>query len=103
MLLQNLYYQIVAKALCEHSPIQEKSDSFGSLFVVISQASRDNQPANHQTTRQQNNKTTRQQNNQICLEDNTEQSESNPGRSLGIIIMKRKTVWKTVPNSQNSH
>ena len=23
--------------------------------------------------------------NKICLEDNTEQSESNPGRSLGII------------------
>ena len=63
MLLQNLYYQIVAKALCEHSPIQEKSDSFGSLFVVISQASRDNQPAkppNNKTTKQQNNKTTKQ-------------------------------------------
>ena len=24
-------------------------------------------------------------NNKICLEDNTERSESNPGRSLGII------------------
>ena len=62
MLLQNLYYQIVAKVLCEHSPIQEKSDSFGSLFVVISQASRDNQPAkppNNKTTKQPDNKTTR--------------------------------------------
>ena len=65
MLLQNLYYQIVAKVLCEHSPIQEKSDSFGSLFVVISQASRDNQPAkpqNYKATKQQDNKTTKQPN-----------------------------------------
>ena len=32
-----------------------------------------------------------------CLEDNTERSESNPGRSLGIINMTRMAVWKTVP------
>ena len=38
----------------------------------------------HLTTKQLNNKTTRQQDNKICLEDNTERSESNPGRSLGI-------------------
>ena len=63
MLLQNLYFQIVARMLHEWSPIQEKSDSFGSLFVVISQASRDNHPAkppNHKTTKQQDNKTTKQ-------------------------------------------
>ena len=38
-----------------------------------------------QTTRQQNNKTTKQQ---ICLEDSTERSESNPGRSLGTYRQK---------------
>ena len=41
------------------------------------------QPSN-QTTRQPDNKTTRQPNNKLCLEDITEQSESNPGQSLGI-------------------
>ena len=35
--------------------------------------------------------------NKICLEDNTEQSESNPGRSLGIINKEGTAVWKTVP------
>ena len=38
----------------------------------------------HLTTKQPNNKTTKQLNNKICLEDNTERSESNPGRSLGM-------------------
>ena len=33
---------------------------------------------------QPNNQTTRQPNNNQCLEDITEQSESNPGQSLGI-------------------
>jgi len=32
-----------------------------------------------------NDQTTKQQNNKIWLEANTERSESNPGRSLGII------------------
>ena len=41
------------------------------------------QPGN-QTTKQPNNKTTKQQDNKLCLEDITEQSESNPGQSLGI-------------------
>ena len=45
----------------------------------------------NQTTTQLNNKTTKQQ-------DNTEHSESNPGRSLGDIKNKLKAVWKTVPN-----
>ena len=27
----------------------------------------------------------------ICLEDNTERSESNPGRSLGIITSSKKS------------
>ena len=40
---------------------------------------------NEQTTKQLNNQTTKQQNNKIWLEANTERSESNPGRSLGII------------------
>ena len=40
--------------------------------------------ASNQTTRQPNNKTTKQQDNNQCLEDITEQSESNPGQSLGI-------------------
>ena len=44
-------------------------------------------------------KATSQQSNKICLEDSTERSESNPGRSLGITNMKKATVWKTVPNS----
>ena len=35
--------------------------------------------------------------NKVCLEDNTEQSESNPGRSLGIINKEGTAVWKTVP------
>ena len=39
---------------------------------------------NNQTTRQPDNQTTRQPNNKLCLEDITEQSESNPGQSLGI-------------------
>ena len=44
---------------------------------------------NNQTTKQpdnqqQDNQTTRQPNNKLCLEDITEQSESNPGQSLGI-------------------
>ena len=38
----------------------------------------------NQTTKQQDNQTTRQPNNKLCLEDITEQSESNPGQSLGI-------------------
>ena len=43
-----------------------------------------------------NNKTTKQP-NMIWLEANTEHSESNPGRSLGIIAMTRMAVWKTGP------
>ena len=35
--------------------------------------------------------------NKICLEDNTEQRESNPGRSLGTTTKKKRAVWKTVP------
>ena len=38
----------------------------------------------NETTKQRNNKTTKRLHNKICLEDNTESSESNPGRSLGI-------------------
>ena len=34
-----------------------------------------------------------------CLEDNTERSESNPGRSLGIITEEKRAVWKTVPDN----
>ena len=33
----------------------------------------------------------------FCLEDNTERSESNPGRSLGIKTKEGEAVWKTVP------
>ena len=33
----------------------------------------------------------------ICLEDSTERSESNPGRSLGITNKNYVAVWKTVP------
>ena len=46
------------------------------------------------STKQPDNKTTRQQ---ICLEGNTERSESNPGRSLGITNKNYAAVWKTVP------
>ena len=45
---------------------------------------------NKQTTTQLNNKTTKQQ-------DNTERSESNPGRSLGGNDGTEGAVWKTVP------
>ena len=34
----------------------------------------------------------------LWLEANTERSESNPGRSLGIKAMTRRPVWKTVPS-----
>ena len=33
----------------------------------------------------------------ICLEDNTERSESNPGRRLGTTTKKKRAVGKTVP------
>ena len=36
--------------------------------------------------------------NKFCLEDNTERSESNPGRSLGITNNEGRAVWKTVPS-----
>ncbi len=36
-------------------------------------------------------------NKEIRLEAYTEQSESNPGRSLGIINKEGTAVWKTVP------
>ena len=38
----------------------------------------------------------------ICLEDSTERSESNPGRRLGIIDVKRMAVWKIVPPTERS-
>ena len=38
----------------------------------------------------------------ICLEDNTERSESNPGRSLGITNNEGRAVWKTVPPTERS-
>ena len=42
-------------------------------------------------------------NNKIWLEANTEQSESNPGRSLGITNKKGEAVWKTVPIQISIH
>ncbi len=39
-----------------------------------------------------------QSDHKFCLEDNTERSESNPGRSLGITNNKGRAVWKTVPH-----
>ena len=39
---------------------------------------------------------------EFCLEDSTERSESNPGRSLGIITIERSAVWKTVPTHKRS-
>ena len=41
--------------------------------------------------------TTHNRRNKLWLEANTERSESNPGRSLGIRREVRKAVWKTVP------
>ena len=38
----------------------------------------------------------------IWLEANTERSESNPGRSLGITNNKGRAVWKTVPPTERS-
>ena len=38
-------------------------------------------------------------NKEIRLEAYTEQSESNPGRSLGIINKEGTAVWKTVPTN----
>ena len=37
-------------------------------------------------------------NHKIWLEANTERSESNPGRSLGITNNECRAVWKTVPH-----
>ena len=42
-------------------------------------------------------------NHKLCLEGNTERSESNPGRSLGIKAMTRRAVWKTVPTKNGSY
>ena len=36
--------------------------------------------------------------NKIWLEANTERSESNPGRSLGVNMKYKTAVWKTVPH-----
>ena len=36
--------------------------------------------------------------NKIWLEANTERSESNPGRSLGVNMIYKTAVWKTVPH-----
>ena len=36
-------------------------------------------------------------NHKIWLEANTERSESNPGRSLGVNMIYKTAVWKTVP------
>ena len=41
--------------------------------------------------------------NNLWLEANTERSESNPGRSLGIKAKKRRAVWKTVPTKNGSY
>ena len=41
--------------------------------------------------------------NNLWLEANTERSESNPGRSLGIKAKKRMAVWKTVPTKNGSY
>ena len=41
--------------------------------------------------------------NNLWLEANTERSESNPGRSLGIKAMTRRAVWKTVPTKNGSY
>ena len=38
----------------------------------------------------------------VCLEDSTERSESNPGRSLGITNNEGRAVWKTVPPTERS-
>ena len=38
----------------------------------------------------------------LCLEGNTERSESNPGRSLGTTDKRRAAVWKTVPANELS-
>ena len=38
----------------------------------------------------------------IWLEANTERSESNPGRSLGITNNSWRAVWKTVPHKMCS-
>ncbi len=37
-------------------------------------------------------------NHKIWLEANTERSESNPGRSLGVNMKYKTAVWKTVPH-----
>ena len=54
-----------------------------SCNIVNQQNNKTTKQQDNKTTRQQNNKSTNQQNQQICLEDSTERSESNPGRSLG--------------------
>ena len=50
------------------------------------------------TTKQQDNQTTTQLNNKATKQqDNTEHSESNPGRNLGGNDGTEGAVWKTVP------
>ena len=50
------------------------------------------------TTKQQDNQTTTRLNNKTTKQqDNTEHSESNPGRNLGGNDGTEGAVWKTVP------
>ena len=63
-----------------------------SLRSVLS--SRQNYP---QPTTDNQQPITDNRRNKLWLEANTERSESNPGRSLGIRREVRKAVWKTVP------
>ena len=46
--------------------------------------------------------TTKQLNNKICLEDNTERSESNPGRSLGMYDAGRNGCLEDSTKTNNT-
>ena len=70
-----------------------------SLRSVLSSRQNYPQPTtdNQQPITDNRQPTTDNRRNKLWLEANTERSESNPGRSLGIRREVRKAVWKTVP------
>ena len=88
--------------LCRGSEFQVRTLWFCCLVVLLSccLVDRHYHKRTLQTTKQLNNQTTKQQ---IRLEACTEQSESNPGRSLGITDKKKAAVWKTVPSHPIKH
>lgn len=70
-------------------------------FVVSCQEDRPDDKDNYITDYTAN-RATKHQSHELRLEAYTKRSESNPGRSLGIIDLKRMAVWKTVLPTERS-